>query len=414
MIDVSWKFTPGVFQNEEELNGALDRVRELLGEGLPRPRPLLLPWELSDDASNWCEFSTDEIPEELRRVYHLSIPNSFKISIDSAVEAIAALERVEPESVEVWRVGQVGGPPVDEPGKISDQPKDWRSHQYYLDELHIEALWGHAGGLGQGVQLGVVETGLYPHELLARVISFQSPVNSVHGTATLGLTSAWHAAFGVRGIAPLAKSAVAAFAVPEDVNSANYSSELDRNVANALWNLVRCAEPGSIVLVEAEVRKRPNSSPLPVIAFKGVRQVAKWAVERRGVTVVVPAGNGGVSLDNVLSDDGGVLVVGFLSRNGDVAKKSNRGPAVFVYCWGDGLVTCAPFSHGNVHRRPPKNGQERSYRNDFGQTSGAAAIIAGCLAGLSGSLKHQNRPRDPTALRHALKEFIRDPLGWAP
>ena len=74
---------------------------------------------------------------------------------------------------------------------------------------------------------------------------------------------------------------------------------------------------------------------------------------------------------------------------------SNYGSRIDSYAWGDSIVTCGD---GNL-----AGSGVNSYRNNFGGTSGAAAIIAGCALLVQGLHFAQKQSLlSPTEMREML------------
>jgi hypothetical protein len=138
-----------------------------------------------------------------------------------------------------------------------------------------------------------------------------------------------------------------------------------------------------------------------------------------GITVVEPAGNGGVNLDNPSCGgmfdrsvrDSGAIVVGqgggyFGDRQWAGSSFGNR---VDVQGWGSGVWSTG----GGWCVLPPDNPDyNRCYSTNFPGTSGAAAVVAGAVANLQGvAIKAFGAPLSPADLRELLVQTGAPQLG---
>lgn len=140
-----------------------------------------------------------------------------------------------------------------------------------------------------------------------------------------------------------------------------------------------------VLLIEAQT----DGSKLPPETDESVLNAIGTAVAS-GVIVVETAGNGNQNLDfwadsagrprmnrksPSFKDSGAILVAAATSsipheRSIWGVEASNFGSRIDCYAWGDSIVTCGK---GTLY-----GSGVNSYRNEFGGTSGAGAIIAGC------------------------------------
>ena len=267
---------------------------------------------------------------------------------------------------------------------------------------------------GEGVTVGVLEggwavdaTGAWGHPVLAHLRTappaFNVPFRADHGTRMAGIL------FGVgpvQGLCPAARPLLVG----------TFRSSTEEDLVGAL-EAARLAA-GDLLLLEAQVRDPRTGLPLPAEADPAVADAVEALVDR-GVVVVAPAGNGGLNLDRVgvpdgedrrpfdpdhpaFRDTGAILVAAGVRREGAWVRRrgpgslgSNHGRRVDAFAWGEG-VPVPSFVHR--HDGPP-----RPIVDYGGETSAAAAIVAGALARLL-SWARGRFVVSPRALRMLLRE----------
>ena len=188
-----------------------------------------------------------------------------------------------------------------------------------------------------------------------------------HGTAVVGVVAARDNERGVIGIEP-------------NPGSVRLVSVWDREtgdmiISDAIVAAMTSQPRPDVLLIEMHV----GSLCLPVEveppSFTAIREATD-----RGIIVVEAAGNGNQNLDEILNpQDSGAIMVGAgdaaLPHNRglwDAGQGSNFGARVDCFAWGNGIATAG---YGGLQTL----GATRNYYGNFGGTSGAAAIIAGCV-----------------------------------
>ena len=244
----------------------------------------------------------------------------------------------------------------------------------------IDAIyaWGVAGGAGDGIRVADLESGwrLNHEELIAARTHHLSVFGSRavdHGTACAGIVLASDNGVGTVGIVPNA-----ALELITDDRGAGTSGTASA-IAIAAANL----GSGDVLLIELASSFRPGNNPDVFIEFDRAVQVAIALATRRGITVVEPAGNGGLDLDafpafaharpgSPTFFDSRAIVVGAADMNFATATWSR------TFSSFGSRVDC--FAAGSFIRAPSAAGTN-TYQA-FGGTSGASAIIAGAAASL--------------------------------
>lgn len=285
--------------------------------------------------------------------------------------------------------------------------------------------WRVAGGTGRGVNLVDVEHGWnLQHADLATVpvVPFSvfgqpRPQDVDHGTSALGIVVAADNGGGVVGIAPQAQAHV--------VTAAREDGEY--RVAEALTLAGVAARPGGVVLLElASARPwqwMPGDDPaLPQELSRKV-QMAMQLLGFFGVTVIEPAGNAGIALDErpeldhcnpakPAFRDSLAIMVGGATQAAPVAGVQQPWERYSTYgarvdCFADAAGARAPYDHPAY-----------PYRK-FGGTSGASAVIAGLVCAIQGMCQahHDGQCLWPLDIRALLRNpsvctpAASDPLG---
>src|SRR5688572_14491516 len=206
-----------------------------------------------------------------------------------------------------------------------------------------------------------------------------------HGTAVLGIVAGRDNGHGIIGIAPnLASVRVVSRWDKEDPDPVK--------IADAVTAATLVDPLPHVLLIEAQL----GALKLPAETDPGVFDAISLAVDS-GIIVVAAAGNGDQDLDEWTNtagehllnrdspegrDSGAILVGAGRARvphhrslwTG--GQGSNFGSRVDCYAWGNNITTSGYGSLGGF--------ATNSYESNFGGTSGAAAIIAGCALLLQG------------------------------
>ena len=315
------------------------------------------------------------------------------------------------------------------------QPR--RKRQRYLgkDPFGIDAryVWKEYKIRGQGVRLIDIERGWETvHEDLPNNIQFLGGENvdyKNHGTRVLGVLVANPGKPGGSGIAPdLDLMGIIGHVSNSEV--CRKGSKVSR-LPQALLNASTYLRDGDVLLLEAQISEgRYTNAPVEMDEF--VRELITLLTQA-GITVIEPAGNGGIEMERVeiarssvlrlpidapsrtndqikqsgFMDSGaimvgaGVYIESSSGANGTIERlvQSGRGRRVDCFAWGEGV-----FTTDSLNPNHP-------YTKEFNGTSAASAIIAGaaCLV-QSFARQHFGQPLRPALLR----ELFADPdLGTA-
>jgi hypothetical protein len=311
------------------------------------------------------------------------------------------------------------------PGPLPDAPPtpNYTSLQTYRPTAArggVDADYANLlpGGRGENVSVADIEYNWnFAHEDLskarasgARVTAGNEAVyygEADHGTAVLGIVGADANPFGVTGIAPAA-----------GLHTVNAVSDQGYSVARAIYAALEKLEPGDVVLLEQQTAGYSGACGFDQygcvpIEWDNTVYDAIVAATAAGVIVVEAAGNGSQNLDHSRygtsfpkgKRDSGAILVGAGNPSdcyayGGVAERgrlpwSNFGSRVDVQGWGTCIATTGVgdlWSFAN-----------RTYTNDFGGTSGAAAMVAGAVANLSSIAEERGTRLTPALARTILR-----------
>ena len=226
-----------------------------------------------------------------------------------------------------------------------------------------------------------------------------------HGNAVLGQLIAPENGYGVRGMVP----GLDVLMISPFDDGQNY------NVAAAIIAAVELLVPGDILLIEQQGAERGEFCPVEV--SPDVFDAIAVAVDS-GITVVEPAGNGAVDLDDPLwegwfdpaiQDSGAIMVGGGAPPGVDQAPRSwffggsSYGSRVDLQGWYTSIVTTGGTELSDAFF--PESDPRQAYTGNFGGTSGASPmIVAAAVIANAVSLKHHQRPWEPHTLRELLKQ----------
>jgi len=296
-------------------------------------------------------------------------------------------------------------------------PESLRTLQIRPPPDGVDAVyaWQIPGGAGDGIRVADIEHGwrLDHDELIGANIRRLSVFGSAevdHGTAVAGVVAGSDNGVGTIGIAPNAAL---------ELITADRGLGPPGNVASAILVAAAHLGAGDVLLLELGL---PFNSVNRGDVFREVsrsEQAAMTLATLRGITVIEPAGNGGVDLDAVPAFehtrpgsprfvDSGAVVVGAGGLTGPQLDQWRRTFSSFgsrVDCFADGSLVRAPSSAAT-----------NAYQ-DFSGTSAASAIIAGVVASLQGMTRATNATTlAPADVRRLLRSATlgtlpQDPLG---
>ena len=312
--------------------------------------------------------------------------------------------------------------------------------------VDARSAWAVPGGKGEGQFFVDVENGWTEDHIrlptsIERLVGESQFWESDHGTSVLGIVCGKHEpGGGCEGLAPNVKYAGLASPVPDPAAPASLPAWLQYVEPTAgLQNVY-----DAIAFAIYELFKRHGSSPkngygvlliehetaqgLPVETYEGVQTLIRLATQTLKITVVEPAGNGQANLDThpgaqiLKQQDSGAILVGSAQKNVINAPAgarharyywSNFGSRVNCYAWGEGVMAPA--------WQPEAPATKDECNDTFGNTSAAAAIIAGVALIVQGICAHRRHPPlDANQLRTILANpasgtpYVGDPIGVMP
>ena len=264
--------------------------------------------------------------------------------------------------------------------------------------IDARAAWGRVNGLGQNVSLIDLESAwIRNHEDIPafqvlhgdnRVDNKTSPGD--HGAAALSIIGAANNALGVVGIAPELQNLDA-------VSHYDADTDTELHVSDAIDAATKFLQPGDILALEVQRPQGGRSYPVEIDAvdLEAIRLACA-----QGIIVIEAAGNwynndldawqdpiGQHSLNpySALFTDSGAIMVGASNfavvndQQGGFSGheryyRSNYGQRIDCYALGEKTYAAG---YGDL---AGASGGSQSYTGNFGETSGATAVIAGAAA----------------------------------
>jgi hypothetical protein len=307
--------------------------------------------------------------------------------------------------VDEWR-GDIENVYVDLP-PVAPPSGNPKLNTYFRNQIHHQpaplgidamAAWAYPGGDGSKASFIDVEQGWlmsYPDLQSANIqlIHGVSRDYKQHGCYVLGVVVATNNTSGIVGIAWGTQS-------PRIVSE--WSDEDHYSTANAIAYAASKLNEGDVMLVQAQL-----DGDVPIELKQEVRDAIAAAIGK-GITVVIPAGNGGGEYDSTNIEDSGAIMVAagrqppktgaalpvkgprYLGRKSN--NNTNFGARIDCHAHGEDVVTAAATTG-------------LAFFPDFGGSSSAAAIVAGSAV-LIQSIARQlgNGPLPPSELRELLRD----------
>jgi hypothetical protein len=262
--------------------------------------------------------------------------------------------------------------------------------------IGVRDAWTRIAGKGGAVQVIDLESGwiLGHHDLPKPQLLYGDDgvaygyAKGDHGAAAMGIVGAVNNKIGVIGV-------VAEALTLNAVSHYDAAKNDGLHVADAIGAALEQLQAGDVLLLE--VQRTQNGAVLPTEIDSADFHAIRLATAH-GIIVIEAAGNGDQDLDAWTDPagehelevgatgyrDSGAIMVGsskaavMADANGVCGHKryytSNYGSRLNVYAWGERIYTAG---YGSAAGSP---GGLDSYASNFGQTSGASAIIAGAAA----------------------------------
>lgn len=206
----------------------------------------------------------------------------------------------------------------------------------YLEKLDVKKLWRNSKGAG--VRIAIIDDGfdLQHEEFAGSRIAFQYDVEESrldaspkypldsHGTQVMGVIFAQHNGVGIDGIAPEAELIAIRHAdtwTSRSLLGFYLAKMAQADIVNCSWTSPLLMQPVAEVIADLVVSGRQGLGTLVVFAAGNKRRQIQPGENEAGLP--------------------GVSVIGSINRNGDRMVKSNYGPLVKYYTYGDGIRTTA-------------------------------------------------------------------------
>jgi hypothetical protein len=460
------KLKPGytMRNNNEGLRGAdsegLSALDALIQEmGASVESRFNLPEEETQTRSVSPDGTAEVKPEDfgLDRYMTLTLPDGVAYETSAAyVERLGQLDAVEvaymqpvaiPASIPASALTAV--PTV---GELPTSPTpDFTPNQGYRQAaptgIGIDAVAGVPGSDGSDIRITDIEYGWtmghedLPYDETDILTGINAAINSsypMHGAAVIGVLAGMDNGYGITGLVPAADIKMASIA---DADSYLLGSG---NLSNALYQAVSRSRPGDIFFFEFQYLLSPapgetcdktcgncgQFGAVPAEHNSEVYDIIQYATAL-GVTVVEPAGNGAVNLDNpyyngkfTRSHDSGAIMVAAADAVTHLPKCwTNYGSRIDAYAWGDSVTTVLGRPQGGPNRLgeyvrecnlfgpyyKDENGHyqtawNRCYMSEFSGTSSAGPIVVGAIASIQGMYKaaHDGAVLDAWQIRQKL------------
>ncbi len=273
---------------------------------------------------------------------------------------------------------------------VNDADDTYAADQNYLDAAPdgIAARWAWQQQDGEGAGVGFVdlEQGWFlTHEdLPSPTLLFNDNRDGIgvykgnHGTAVLGAVAGVDNTVGIIGGSPSVSSV-------RVVSHYDTATATNGHVADAIVAAIAAMAPGDVLLLEIQRNFLPTETDED--DFDAIRLAVA-----HGIIVVEAAGNGNNNLDAWLNPsnqtilnrgspqflDSGAIMVGASQSALDATglaherwASSNFGSRIDCYGWGEDIVTAG---YGDLD---PGTGDDSTYTNTFGGTSGASPMVTG-------------------------------------
>jgi hypothetical protein len=304
------------------------------------------------------------------------------------------------------------------PPNIQPTRNPLSAYQAYLGNspvgIGVSHAWKKKGGKGDStVKFVDIEQGwMMDHECLDIHTLPVTGVNleyfSDHGAAVMGIIMMRNNNAGGIGITPLTNGFI----------MSQYRMDGIPNTPDAILSALPYLDAGDILLLEAQVRDPQDGfSFWPVESCEANFDMIRLATAM-GIIVIEPCGNGNInsSVGNSLDEyknaggqnifdrskpcfkDSGAIMVAAATSNSPHERMhySNYGNRIDCFAWGEDILTAGMY--------PGASGIAiNTYTDQFGGSSGAAAIIAGVAISLQGMMERNYNCRlHPKQMRSIL------------
>lgn len=364
---------------------------------------LFTPAEEALDAAALSAYRRSGRPQaDLNLYYRIRVLDGRPAALIDRLNELPVVERAFPR-------------PLPAPAPSPDfTPRQGYARPAETNGINADFAWRYPGGRADHVRVHDIEYDWNAqHEDLTTLVTAYVPNGTPsdpfddrrHGTAVVGQVAGDLNGFGVTGLVPEA-----------DVQVTNaYNVQREYDIHNSILVAAQHLGAGDVMLIEQQIAGPSGCGEnqvgcVPVEWYLPAYDAIRTAVSL-GVHVVEPAGNGHQDLDDpvfgspfpVGLPDSGAIVVGAAGSGlpGCTPARrrmpfSNHGSRVDLFAWGDCITTTG---YGDLYSA---EGEDASYTDRFGGTSGAAAIVAGAVAALSSISEARGATLSPAHVRNLL------------
>lgn len=351
--------------------------------------------------------SQGEVPPNLLGLFRTPCPQELADQVLEQIEALPFVEYAELQTLVSLPAVCFGDDPLVDRSLYLDRRQTGGIDAYYA--------WCVPGGDGAGVRFVDVENAwMLDHEDLSEAQVAVASTNPMptsraeqdHGTKALGIVLASDNGVGTVGIVP----AVQGFVMP--LRHVLFFSDFDfhADIAVAILGGAVIVGAGGVLLIE--LQSVVGGLLRPVEVSRHVSDTIR-VVTALGVTVIEPAGNGGVDLDAAgqparlkrgqaeFVDSGAIVVAAAFGVPGTNPLAFNRaGFSTFGK-----RVDCFAFAQFFNSIPSAVANPLRAGYDSFGGTSGASAVVAGAAAAVQGmSLSMTGSYLAPAEVRRLLSD----------
>ena len=358
-----------------ETNSALAQLQEIYTITLEKGIPILEDKLEAMLATSHKIGGDSQKISKLRTIFKVIIPNPTNERLFELASQLELIDEVEYSCL-------LSLQPVQPPFDIAPVTPNFEPFQTYLGAnpgVNITFAW-NLNVTGSGIKIRDIEYGFNKnHEELHQINTFLATgmtINSAasvdfteHGTATFGTVIGHKGLYGISG---LAHGATEMILFPEwQISGYNRVFAVSQAIANSVL--------GDVIIYEMQTGGQGGQF-VPA-EFNTLVWDLTAAASASGIIVVAAAGNGAQNLNSTyyqnymnLGNSGAIIVgAGTPNLSHNRISYSTYGTRVDVQGWGENVFTTGYGDAQNV------GNDFNQYYTNFGGTSSATAMVAGCV-----------------------------------